>query len=307
MSTLPISYAVSRTRSASLLVQNGVITACTQIGAENLTGFFPGMGLSSAGAVYVENPPSALLTATFHNPTVIDGHNNKLTYDINGIPQTVIIPPASDPGGYTSASSLALAVEGVVTSPSVPSNMQLEVSPVGGNLQFQPSLSAVAEVAFQVSGSAVDPSALDFSGVTSADNDYVENYNPDGFSNCAALDFDSSPPAPTTVSVGTDIDPGSFPVTLPGSNVNATGTITFTVFGPSTVAPTDCTGSGPAPYTQLGTSTVTGEGSYESSGGFTATQTGDYWWYASYSGDPDDDAGSSLCGSGMPETVVTGP
>ncbi len=37
---------------------------------------------------------------------------------------------------------------------------------------------------------------------------------------------------------------------------------------------------------------------------FTPTARGDYWWYASYSGGPNNGGTDSVCGSGMPETVV---
>jgi Flp pilus assembly protein TadG len=178
----------------ALLVQNDVITVCTQIAAEPFTGFFPAMTLSTTGSVHVENPPPALLTATFHDPTVITDQNDRLTYEINGVQQTVTIPPAPPPAppshliGYTTASSLASAVEGAIatSNPPVPKDMQLQVSPIGNvEIQFQPTPPDVAEVTFQVSGSAVGPTALDFSKDFD-DNNYVEDYNPYGLQKCVA-------------------------------------------------------------------------------------------------------------------------
>jgi hypothetical protein len=70
---------------------------------------------------------------------------------------------------------------------------------------------------------------------------------------------------------------------------NPTGTITFTAFGPN-----DSTCSG----TPLGTSTVavTGNGTY-TSGGFTTKGSGTYQFVATYSGDANNTATSSACGS----------
>ena len=84
------------------------------------------------------------------------------------------------------------------------------------------------------------------------------------------------------------------------SGSNATGTIIFTVFGPQTSAPTTCTSGG----TSVGTATVSGNSTYHPSAGFTPTQGGDYWWYASYGGDANNNTAASICGSGMSETGV---
>ncbi len=78
-----------------------------------------------------------------------------------------------------------------------------------------------------------------------------------------------------------------------------TGAITFKVFGPQASAPTDCSGG-----TTVGTAGVSGNGTYRPSAGFTPTTAGDYWWYASYGGDADNNSASSTCGAGMSETVV---
>jgi hypothetical protein len=84
---------------------------------------------------------------------------------------------------------------------------------------------------------------------------------------------------------------------LTGATSSAGGTITFGYFEQQN-APTDC--SDP---TAAGTATVSGDGTYTVY--FTPTlPAGNYWWYASYSGDPNNTASTSLCGSGMPETMV---
>ena len=83
------------------------------------------------------------------------------------------------------------------------------------------------------------------------------------------------------------------------SGPNATATITFTVFGPGT-EPTSCTSGG----ITLGTATPAGDGTYTSSGTFTPTLAGDYWWYASSAGDANNNAAASACATGMSETIV---
>ncbi len=52
------------------------------------------------------------------------------------------------------------------------------------------------------------------------------------------------------------------------------------------------------------TCTVSGNGSYSPSTGFTPTGSGTYWWYASYSGDSNDSASNSGCGTTMGSTTV---
>ena len=79
-----------------------------------------------------------------------------------------------------------------------------------------------------------------------------------------------------------------------------TGTITFKVFGPQATAPTTCTTGG----TTVGTATVAGNATYHPSAGYTPGAAGDYWWYASYGGDANNNTATSTCGSAMSETVV---
>ena len=78
------------------------------------------------------------------------------------------------------------------------------------------------------------------------------------------------------------------------------GTITFTVFGPQASPPSSCASGG----ITLGTASAAGEGTYHPSGAFTPTAPGDYWWYASYGGDPGDEPAASPCGAEMEETIV---
>jgi hypothetical protein len=113
-------------------------------------------------------------------------------------------------------------------------------------------------------------------------------------------------PTSTSLSVpasgvaGTAIAAGSLSATLSGASTGATGTITFTVFGPQSSRPTDCTTGG----TTVGTATVSGAGTYHPSAGYTPPSAGTYYWYAGYSGAGDNEPSNSGCGTGMESTVV---
>ncbi|HEY1734617.1 MAG TPA: hypothetical protein VGG23_09230, partial [Acidimicrobiales bacterium] len=106
---------------------------------------------------------------------------------------------------------------------------------------------------------------------------------------------------PGSGAAGTAISAASISATLSGASASASGTVTFTVFGPQSGAPTDCSSGG----TTVGTAPVSGNGSYSPSSSYTPTAGGDYYWYATYSGDSNDGAANSGCGASMPETVVT--
>jgi hypothetical protein len=79
-----------------------------------------------------------------------------------------------------------------------------------------------------------------------------------------------------------------------------TGTITFTVFGPQSSPPSSCAFGG----TTVATASVNGNGTYQPSASFTPPSPGEYWWYASYSGDAGDEPAASACGTLMAQTPV---
>ena len=106
--------------------------------------------------------------------------------------------------------------------------------------------------------------------------------------------------APSSGTAGSAISSSSVSASLSGGSM-PTAAITFTVFGPQSTAPTVCSSGG----TTVGTATVSGNGAYNPSGGFTPPSAGDYWWYARYGGDPDNNPANSACGAAMAETVVT--
>ena len=106
---------------------------------------------------------------------------------------------------------------------------------------------------------------------------------------------------PSSGAAGSAISAGSIGATLAGATSGAGGTITYTVFGPQSTAPTSCASGG----TTVGTASVSGNGSYHPGAGFTPPSAGTYWWYASYSGDLSaNQSSASTCGSGMASTVV---
>ena len=108
---------------------------------------------------------------------------------------------------------------------------------------------------------------------------------------------------PATGTIGTAVSATNISSTLAGATTApaATGTVTFTVFGLQATAPTTCT----AGRTAVGTgTTVNGNATYHPSAGYTPTGAGDYWWYASYGGDANNNTATSTCGATMSETVV---
>ena len=98
---------------------------------------------------------------------------------------------------------------------------------------------------------------------------------------------------------GSTIAASSISATLTGGSAPS-GTIAFTVFGPQSSPPGSCASGG----TAVGTASVSGNGTYRSSAGFTPPGPGDYWWYASYGGSAGDEPASSACGGSMAQTLV---
>jgi hypothetical protein len=85
-----------------------------------------------------------------------------------------------------------------------------------------------------------------------------------------------------------------------GSGVAPSGSVSFRVFGPQPSPPTSCVSGGSA----AGGATVSGNRAYRPATSFIPKQAGDYWWFASYSGDAGNDPAASRCGASMPKTVV---
>jgi len=98
---------------------------------------------------------------------------------------------------------------------------------------------------------------------------------------------------------GSPISASSISSTLAGGSA-PTGTIAFTVFGPQSSPPSSCASGG----TTVGTASINGNGTYQPSASFTPPNPGEYWWYASYSGDAGDNPAASACGALMAQTLV---
>ena len=106
---------------------------------------------------------------------------------------------------------------------------------------------------------------------------------------------------PASGVAGTAIPAGSVSAMLSGASAGATGAITFTVFGPRSSPPTDCTSGAET----IGTATVSGAGTYHPPAGYAPPSAGTYYWYASFSGAGGNAASNSGCGTGMASTVVS--
>jgi aldose 1-epimerase len=106
--------------------------------------------------------------------------------------------------------------------------------------------------------------------------------------------------APASGTAGTAIAASSISSALSDATSDAGGTVTYTVFGPQSSPPSDCSSGG----TVVGTAAVSGSGTSQPSTGYTPPTAGTYYWYASYSGDAGNQPANSGCGSGMASTVV---
>ncbi len=108
--------------------------------------------------------------------------------------------------------------------------------------------------------------------------------------------------APSTASQGIAISPASIGATLAGSSGATTGsTITFYYKATNTQPVSGCGGAG---WTSVGTASPTGDGTWHPAAGYTPTATTKLWWYASFSGDANDNPQTTTCGSGMASTTV---
>jgi type II secretory pathway pseudopilin PulG len=104
--------------------------------------------------------------------------------------------------------------------------------------------------------------------------------------------------APTGATTGVQVPGSSFTAVLVNSAPGATGTIHIKYVAAAS-APSSCPAG-----TELGTASATGDGSYSQANGFTGSSGGVYWWWATYDGDSNDNAATSVCGSTMPSTTV---
>ena len=127
---------------------------------------------------------------------------------------------------------------------------------------------------------------------------------------CAETPPEGTTPDLTTQATATATlgDPISDTATLSGATSDATGTITFNVYGPDDE---DCSGE---PASTSSVVDVNGNGVYSSdltptdpSDDFVPDAVGTYRWTAEYSGDANNEAVSSECNAPNEESVVTEP
>ena len=86
--------------------------------------------------------------------------------------------------------------------------------------------------------------------------------------------------------------------TLSGATATATGSITFSLYGPNNAA---CTGT--AIFTS--TATLVNGVTVYTSGSYTPTAVGTYYWIANYSGDTNNTATANPCGAPNESVIVT--
>jgi type II secretory pathway pseudopilin PulG len=104
--------------------------------------------------------------------------------------------------------------------------------------------------------------------------------------------------AAASATTGVQVDGSKFSATLASSSPGSSGWIHI-YYVKSTTAPSSCTGG-----TELGKVSASGNGSYSQANPFPAAADGKYWWWATYDGDANNNAATSVCGSTMPSTTV---
>jgi uncharacterized repeat protein (TIGR01451 family) len=89
--------------------------------------------------------------------------------------------------------------------------------------------------------------------------------------------------------------------TVSGGTSDISGTVTFNLYGPSEGSEADCSTE------PVFTSTVSLANGSWTSGDFTPTETGHYWWTATYSGDNNNNRAVGVCGAENESLLVTQP
>src|SRR5262249_20612784 len=106
--------------------------------------------------------------------------------------------------------------------------------------------------------------------------------------------------APATGTGGTAISSSAISAGLAArSGASAAGTVSLVYFQQIS-APTTCTSGG----TAIGSAPVSGNGTYHPSTGFTPHVAGNYWLYASYPGDGNNNSAASPCPPGGAQEIV---
>ena len=309
--TVTYSYYTNNTCTANAVTVNAVTVPTSGTVPNSSTVTFNSAGTFFWRAVYSgdanNNAASSPCTA---------GSNEQLTV-AKASPTVTATGPATNPAGTTIATS---AISSVLASSSGPNAAGTITFKVFGPQAAAPTTcttgGTVVGAGTTVAGNATYNPTAGFTPTTVGNYWWYASYGGDANNNtatstCGAAMSEtvvakSSPTVtatgPASGTAGTAITTANISSALASSSgANATGTITFTVFGPQATAPTTCTTGGTA--VGAGT-TVTGNATYHPTAGFTPGSAGNYWWYASYGGDANNNTATSTCGAAMSETVV---
>jgi subtilase family serine protease len=196
----------------------------------------------------------------------------------------------TDPGAQTSTQGQAIPMLQIQGSDTDSGTLSYAATGLPAGLSINANTGQIIGTPTATGTSRVSVDAIDSTG-PSASTTFNWTINP-------------APPslslrAPSSGTVASAIPSSSISGSLSGGS-SPSGTITFRVFGPQSGPPTTCTTGG----TTVGTATVSGDGTYHPSKGFTPAKAGDYWWYTSYGGDPSNNPAASTCGASMAKTVV---
>jgi uncharacterized repeat protein (TIGR01451 family) len=235
-------------------------------------------------------PPTIATTASGNGSSVSIGDSNQTdTATISG----VVGRPAP-----TGAMDFFLCNPSQTTSAGCPSGSGTQV---GGDV----SIVGGSATSAKASGSLISTAGTycwrsEYTPDAAASNFYSAASHTDASSECFTVV--KNPTGIVTAATSGTIGGAVHDVaTLSGATASAGGTITFNLYGPS--ATPNC--SGTPVYTK--SVTVSGNGDY-SSGDFTPTTAGNYYWIASYSGDANNQSSTGTCGdSGETSTIAKQP
>jgi hypothetical protein len=257
---------------------------CTAVGSYN--SYNGGSVVEREGMVFTAAPVTASLSAS-----------GPLGGAFAGSPISASRVSATLAGGADPTGAIAFTVFGPQSSP--PSSCTSGGTTVA-------AASAYGDGTYHPSGAYTPPSPGDYWWYTSYGGDAGDE---PATSVCGASMAETtvvskaiptlSATGPMGGTAGSPIPASSISATLAGGSA-PTGTIIFTGYGPQSSPPTSCASGG----TAVGTASVNGNGTYQPSSGFTPPSPGEYWWYASYSGDAGDEPAASTCGVLMAQTLV---
>ena len=285
----------------------GVLSGCTETTTAGVA-TFSGCSINKAGFGYT------LVATDTTTPSVLSATSNP--FSVKASPTVTATGPGTGTAGTAiAASNISSVLAGGTTAPAVSGTITFIVFGPQTTAPTTCTTGGTTVGTATVNGNGTYNPSASFTPTGVGNYWWYASYGGDTNNNAATSTCSgtmskmvvakASPTltasGPGTGSAGTAIAASAINSTLAGSSgTNATGTITVTVFGPQGTAPTTCTTGG----TTVGTATVSGNATYNPTAGFTPTSAGDYWWYASYGGDTNNNTATSTCGGTMSETVV---